>query len=190
MPMKPQIAVVGDTHIKRGSKKWKIVESLGQRLVDAGYRIVTGGLGDLPEAISKGARASREYHNGSLIAIVPGFDPEVAREVADIVIATGMDQARNVIVANSDAIIAIGGGAGTLSEIAHAWSLKRLILAFDVPGWSGKLAGMAIDSRRRIPKLPHDRIYKVRTPEEALRCLRKQLPLYRKRHSGIVVRRK
>lgn len=187
--MKPQIAVVGDTHIERGSEKWRIAASLGRGLMDAGYRIVTGGLGDLPEAIAKGARASRKYRDGSLIAIVPGFDPSVAGEIADIVLATGMDQARNVIVANSDAVIAIGGGAGTLSEIAHAWSLKRLILAFDVPGWSGELAGRVIDGRRRFPKLPSDRIYKVRSSEEAVRLLKEQLPLYRKRHRGIAVRR-
>jgi uncharacterized protein (TIGR00725 family) len=69
-----------------------------------------------------------------LLAILPGFDPTIAQEYADITIATGLDQARNLIIVNSDAIIAIGG-AGTLSEIAYAWSLKRLIIAFDLPDW-------------------------------------------------------
>ena len=86
---------------------------------------MTGGLGDLPKAIAKGARKSPNYTDGILIAILPGFDPSAADNCVDIVIATGLDEARNLIVANSDAVVAIGGGAGTLSEIAYAWSLKR-----------------------------------------------------------------
>ena len=89
-----------------------LAEELGEKLTTAGYRIMTGGLGDLPKAIAKGARKSPNYTDGTLIAILPGFDPSIAEDYADIVIATGMDQARNLIIANSDAIIAIGGGAG------------------------------------------------------------------------------
>src|SRR5208337_3848065 len=108
------------------------------------------------KAIAKGARKSHNYTDGTLIAILPGFDPSIAEDYADIIIATGMDQARNLIVANSDAVIAIGGGAGTLSEIAYAWSLKRLIIAFDLPGWSSEIANRKIDERDRYPDIPED----------------------------------
>ena len=56
-------------------------------------------------------------------------------------------------------LIAFGGGAETLSEIAYAWSLKRLIIAFDLPGWSGQLANRKIGGRDRYPDIPEDKIY-------------------------------
>lgn len=181
------VAVVGDTHLEPNGTKWKIAEELGEVLINAGYRVVTGGIGDLPRAVAKGARKSPKYADGSLVAILPGFDPVLAEETADIVIATGMDQARNIIVANSDAVIAIGGGAGTLSEIAHAWALRRLIVAFDVPGWSGELGGRKLDGRQRSIEVPEDQVFKVTSCEGALNILREYLHRYR-RHSGIHVK--
>ncbi len=146
---------------------------------------MTGGLGDLPKAIAKGARKSPNYTDGTLIAILPGFDPSIAEDYADIVIATGLDQARNLIIANSDAIIAVGGGAGTLSEIAYAWSLKRLVIAFDLQGWSSALADKRIDQRNRYSEIPEDKVYKVTDCTEALNKLKEYLPKYTRRHSGI-----
>ena len=186
---KPVISVIGDSRMRKGSRKWKLATSLGQRLVDRNYRIITGGLGDLPRAIAEGASRSKQYHNGDLIAILPGFDPKEAGEYIDIVIASGLDQARNMIVANSDAVVAIGGGAGTLSEIAFAWSLKRLVLAYRVEGWSGRLAGTRIDSRRRYRGLPDDQVYPVDTEEDVIHLLSDLLPLYNQRHNRIAVRR-
>ena len=182
------ISVIGDTHMELGSAKCIIAEELGEKLTDAHYRIMTGGLGDLPKALAIGARKSPNYSDGTLISILPGFDPAVAQEYADITIATGLDQARNLIIANSDAIIAVGGGAGTLSEIAYAWSLKRLILAFDLPGWSSSLSGQRIDQRQRYPDIPEDQIYKVTTSAEAMEKLRLYLPKYTKRHNHIQVK--
>ena len=168
-----------------GGAKWNTAEELGEKLTTAGYRILTGGLGDLPRAIAKGARKSPSYTDGTLIAILPGFDPSIAQNYADIVIATGLDQARNLIIANSDAIIAIGGGAGTLSEIAYAWSLKRPIIAFGMPGWSGLLADKTLDERIRYPEITEDKIFKVANCAEAIHRLKEYLPRYTKRHSGI-----
>ena len=182
------IGVVGDVHMGKGTKKWELAVSLGQRLVDQNYRIISGGHGDLAKALAEGARKSKQYRDGDLIAILPGFDPTVADKYSDIAIATGIDHARNMIVANSDAVVAIGGGAGTLSEIALAWALKRLVLAFRVDGWSGKLAGKRIDSRERCRGLSEDQVYPVDTAEDVIRYLGKLLPRYNKRHSRIVVR--
>jgi len=183
------ISIIGDTHVEIGGAKWNIAEEVGEKLTAAGYRIMTGGLGDLPQAIAKGARKSPNYMDGTLIAILPGFDPSTSEDYADIVIATGLDEARNLIVANSDAVIAIGGGAGTLAEIAFAWSLKRLILAFDLPGWSKTLADKRVDERVRYPEIPEDRIFRVTTVDEALSKLDQYLQKYGKRHSQIQVRK-
>lgn len=180
------IAVVGDVHLD--AAKRKLAVDLGRHLVDSNYRIVSGGLGDLPKALAEGARRSPRYRDGDLIAILPGFDPSAADEYSDITIATGIDHARNLIVANSDAVIVLGGGAGTLSEAALAWALKRLILAYRVDGWSGKLAGTRIDSRVRYPNLPDDQIYPVNKAEEVVQRLTRLMPKYTRRHTRIVVR--
>lgn len=171
--------------MEQGSAKWNVAEELGEKLTTAGYRIMTGGLGDLPKAIAKGARKSPNYADRVLIAILPGFDRSIAQEYADIAIATGLDQARNLIVANSDAVIAIGGGAGTLSEIAYAWSLKRLIIAFNLPGWGGLLADRVVDKRIRYPEISEDKIFKATNCVEAILKLKEYLPRYTRRHSGI-----
>ena len=99
-----------------------------------------------------------------------------------------MDQARNLIVANSDAVIAVGGGAGTLTEIAYAWSLKRPIVAFDLPGWSSALADKRIDERTRYPEIPEDKIYEVSDCDEALNILKQYMPKYNRRHIAIKVK--
>ena len=64
-------------------------------------------------------------------------------------IRDGLDHARNTLVANADAVIAVGGGAGTLSEIAFAWMFKRLIVAVRGLGWADRVADQRIDARVR-----------------------------------------
>jgi uncharacterized protein (TIGR00725 family) len=180
------VAVIGDVHL--GARKRRLAVALGRMLVDHNYRIVSGGHGDLAKALSSGARRSPKYRDGDLIAILPGFDPSVAGKYSDISIATGIDHARNLIVANSDAVVALGGGAGTLSEMAFAWALKRLMIAYRVDGWSGKLAGSRIDPRIRYPEVPDDQVYPVDGADDVIRYLSQLLPRYGKRHTGIRVR--
>jgi len=182
------IAVIGDTHVDPESPKWQIAEELGKKLVDSGYCIVNGGIGDMPCAVSRGARQSSKYTGSSIIAILPGFDPKIAEQNADIIIPTGIDYARNLIIANSDAVIALGGGAGTLNEIAYAWELKRLILAFDLPGWSRQLAGKRIDERQRYADIVDDKIFKVTNCNEAVALLKEKLHLYNARHRGVAMK--
>ena len=181
------IGVVGDVHLS--ARKRKLTVALGRRLIDENYRIVSGGPEDLARALAEGARSSARYHEGDLVTVLPGFDPSEAEGYSDITIATGIDLARNLIVANSDAVVAMGGGAGTLSEIAFAWTLKRLILAYRVDGWSGRLAGIRIDSRRRYPGLRDDRVIPVESADEVVRHLKELLPRYNRRHTGIKVRK-
>lgn len=191
--MKPIVAVIGDRHCEQGSVKAMLAEQLGKALVDAGFRVMTGGMGSLDdtddgvmEFAMKGARTSSCYHNGDIIGIVPGFSPTVASKYVDIAIPTGLDVYRNGITANADAVIAIGGGAGTLCEMAMAWSLSRLIIAFDnVEGWSAQLADKKIDHRTRYKDIPDDRVYAVSSADEAISVLRSHLPRYVRRHSAI-----
>jgi uncharacterized protein (TIGR00725 family) len=98
--------------------------------VDAGFRIVCGGLGGAMEAVCRGATSSVKYSQGATIGVLPGCDPSVANPFVDIVIPSCDDRKRNFTLVNmADIIICVGGGAGTLSEVAFAWSLKKLIIA-------------------------------------------------------------
>ncbi len=178
------IAVIGDANTSLNDERYELAIKLGKALIDNNYRIISGGLGGIMKAVSSGARESEKYNEGDIIGILPGFNPEEANSNVDIAIATGLNYGRNAIIANSDAIIAIGGGAGTLSEIAYAWEMKRLIIAYRVTGWSGKLADTIIDQRARYPDIPDDKVFGVSSENEVIQLL-KQLDRYTKRSKGI-----
>lgn len=128
-------------------------------------------------AVSKGAHLSKKYREGDVIGILPGTDKNSANEFVDIPIPTGLGIGRNMIITNSDAVIAVGGGAGTLSEIAFAWQKGKLIIGMDVEGWSSEVADKRLDGRLRN-NIPDDRIYKATTPREAVEILKEKLPDY------------
>ncbi len=178
------IAVVGDASLNPYDEKYELAEKLGKVLIENGYRIITGGLGGIMEAVSKGARNSKDYRDGDIIGLLPGFDPNVSNEYTDIILPTGMDIARNIIIGNASALIAIGGGAGTLAEIAFAWMLKRLIIAYEVEGWSGKLANTRVDDRIRYDNIEDDKVYGVKSEKEVMKLLTRLLLKFNKWHQG------
>jgi len=144
-----------------------VAEELGRLIVDNGWRLVTGGLSGVMEAASRGARQSTCYQEGDVLGILPGPNAQAANPYVDIVIPSNLGYARNVLVVSSaDAVVAVGGGAGTLSEIAMAWQLGRPVLGLAVPGWSAKLAGEALDAKRT------DRVISASTPTEAVNAMR------------------
>jgi len=127
-------------------------EQVGVLLAEAGHQVVTGGLGGVMAAASRGAKSA----GGIVVAMLPGDDPSAANEFADVVVATGLGQGRNVLVVRSaDAVIAVGGSWGTLSEVAVARRLGRPVV------W---LHGWAVDG-------PTDRVPTADTPEAALHWL-------------------
>jgi hypothetical protein len=179
------VAVIGDARLEAGDPREALAERVGQLVVDEGWRLLTGGLGGAMEAACRGARRSAAHRPGDIIGLLPGTDPDEANSFVDVAIATGLDHGRNIIVAQADAVIAIGGGAGTMAELAFAWMMKRLIVALRVPGWSGKVADTRLDERVRYPEIPEDRVFGANTADEAVATLRKRLECYRARHRGI-----
>lgn len=180
------VAIVGDARIEPGSLKYKMAFEAGKALVDHGYRVQSGGLFGVMEAAFAGAHASEKYKEGDTVAILPGFDCNVTNDYADIAIPTGLDVYRNVIVANASAVVAVGGGGGTLSEISNAWALKRMLVAFDnVEGWSSELANRRLDQRVRYENIPDDRIYGVSSAEEMIKLIDERIGLYNQSHTGI-----
>lgn len=155
MTPRPIVAVIGKGQATAAT--CAVAEQLGRLLVERGFRIVTGGLGGVMEAASRGAHHATNRREGDVIGILPGADRAAANPYVDIVIPSGMGYARNVLVVQTaSAVVAVGGGAGTLSEIAHAWQSDRLLVALDLEGVSGQFAGISLDERARIPILRAD----------------------------------
>jgi uncharacterized protein (TIGR00725 family) len=179
------VAVIGDAGAGRSSVAWRLAHAAGRALIDGGYRVATGGLGGVMEAALAGARASTHYQPGDTIALLPGADPDEANEYADVVLATGMDVGRNALVARCDAVVAVGGGAGTLSEIAMAWTLRRPVLALPAAGWSRELAGRRLDRRDRHVRGIRDQVHPVRRPQDLPSLLAKVLPCHQRRASRL-----
>src|SRR4030042_693834 len=109
----------------------KLAEEVGQELARRGAILICGGLGGVMEAACKGASAE----GGITVGILPGDDRSAANPYVRIPIVTGIGYARNVIVVKSaQAVIAIDGSYGTLSEIAYA--LQNGIPVIGLNTWS------------------------------------------------------
>jgi uncharacterized protein (TIGR00725 family) len=101
-------------------------EEVGRRIAEAGAVLVCGGLGGVMEAASRGAAAA----GGTVIGVLPTTDPGDANEHVTHAVAAGVGEARNLaVVGSGDAVIAVGGEWGTLSEIALARKLGRAVVA-------------------------------------------------------------
>ena len=114
------IAVIGG----RDAEPGLLAEArkVGELLANAGVLVITGGMGGIMEATSRGAQEA----GGLTIGILPGDNTNEANPYISVPVATGMGIARNVIIARTaDALIAVGGQYGTLSEIAHALQLGK-----------------------------------------------------------------
>jgi len=182
---KPIISVIGDANIDKDSDKYKFAEKLGEKLIDKGYRIKNGGLNGIMKAVFKGACNSKNKMYGDLIAILPG-NKKNSNKYADIKIATGKDIMRDEDVVDADAVISIGGGAGTLNEISIAWAKFKLILACAVyEGWSKELSNKRVDKRIRYCGINEDCIYGFKSVDECMDLLEKYIPIYKREYHGI-----
>ncbi len=120
-----QVSVIGS-----GAEHEARAEEVGRLLAERGCKIVTGGLGEVMAAAMRGAKAA----GGTTIGILPGTSRSDANEWVDHAVATGLGHMRNFAVAASgDAVIAVGGSWGTLTEIAYAMRLGRPVVILE-PG--------------------------------------------------------
>jgi hypothetical protein len=121
-----QIAVIGASKAK--PEEWETALAVGRLIAENHETLVCGGLGGVMEAACRGARE----HGGRTVGILP--DTGNGNPYLDTVIRTGLGHARNVLVVQSaDAVIAIGGSYGTLSEIAMALKMDRPV--FGLKTW-------------------------------------------------------
>ncbi|WP_254765161.1 TIGR00725 family protein [Natrinema marinum] len=108
--------------------------TVGRELAARGHTVVCGGRGGTMEAVCRGAKTE----GGTTIGILPGEHRERANDYVDIAIATGLGHARNALVPlNGDAVIALAGGVGTLSEIGLAGVYDRPVVGLGTHDLSG-----------------------------------------------------
>ena len=123
------IAVIGTR--QPSPEEAKLAEEVGRELAKNGVVLVCGGLGGVMEAACRGAC----LEGGLTIGILPGNEAKSANRYVQIPIVTGMGYARNaVLVKSAQAVIAVGGGYGTLSEIAYALDFKIPVIGLST--WS------------------------------------------------------
>ena len=121
-------------------------------LARGGATVVTGGLGGVMRAASRGARGA----DGETIGILPGTDPAEANEYVKVAIATGLGVVRNlVVVTSADAVVAVGGRHGTLSEIGLALRMGRHVVT---------LSSWRLESDQRFGG---PRVHRAKDPRDA-----------------------
>ncbi len=107
-------------------------ETLGEELARRGAAVVSGGLGGVMEAVSRGAKRA----HGLTIGLLPGSDPASANPHVDVPVATGWLEGRNFLLGLlCDGLLAVDGGDGTLSEVALARKLGRPVIGLHMTEW-------------------------------------------------------
>ncbi|MBN1134572.1 MAG: TIGR00725 family protein [Methanosarcinaceae archaeon] len=123
---KSQIGVIGAGACDEGLSR--IAESVGKEIAKRGALLVCGGLGGVMEAAAHGAKEE----GGTTLGILPGSNRNDANMYVDIAVLSAMGHARNVLIVQScDALIAIDGEYGTLSEIAHALKMGKPVVLLE-----------------------------------------------------------
>jgi uncharacterized protein (TIGR00725 family) len=149
-----QVAVIGSSGAELGSELADLAEEVGRLLAEAGVTVVCGGLTGVMEAVCRGATEA----DGVAIGIVPGSSVAEANPYCTQVVATGIGHARNLaVVSSADAVIAIGGEWGTLSEIGFARAIDRTVIA---------LRSWMLSGRERMEDAPG--VLLAESPREAV----------------------
>lgn len=148
---KPLISVIGGSN-SAPPEALVLAEEVGFLIARADAVLVCGGLNGVMEAACKGAKRG----GGTTVGILPGPDAAAANPWVDIPVVTAMSTARNAIVVRTgDAVIAIDGSFGTLTEIAYALDLGKKVFA--LRSWELERLGVGTDL-----------LVPVRTPREAV----------------------
>lgn len=143
------IAVIGGSECSK--KVYALARQLGKLIAHQGWVLVCGGKTGVMEAACRGAKEA----GGLTVGILPGSEQDEANAYVDVKIPTGLGYARNILVVRAaDAIVAIGGKYGTLSEIAFAFNEEKPVCGIDTWDIKG--------------------VVKVKTPGEAIRYVRQK----------------
>ena len=144
----------------------RLAEEVGYWVAKSNATLMFGAEKDC-DSLSTAACRGAKRAGGLTIGVTYGKGLDVyAKEYADVIVATGMERGGGrelALVLSCDAIIAIGGGSGTLTEMALAYQAGIAVVVLEnTGGWSEKLAGQFLDTRKRI------KIESAATPKEAV----------------------
>jgi len=156
----PYISVIGAG--QASDDEAAAAEEIGRLLAEAGAILVCGGLGGVMDAAARGCEAA----GGTSVGVLPGDDRSAGSPHLTVRIATGLGEARNAIVARAaDAVVAVGGEFGTLSEIAFALKMGRPVVGLGT--WALDLEGLPGDPLQRASD-PVDAVAKALDAAERL----------------------
>lgn len=163
---KYQIGVIGSCSDLKSTKKFMpLAERVGELIAEKGGILFFGAEKDL-DSLSTAACRGAKRKRGLTVGITYGKGKEIVEENTDIIIPSGLERGGGrefVLVLSCDAIIAISGGSGTLTELAIAYQADIPMIALTgVGGWSEKLADTYMDDRKRRKIIP------ASSPEEAV----------------------
>ncbi|MDO8657759.1 MAG: TIGR00725 family protein [Candidatus Levybacteria bacterium] len=167
---KLQIGVIGSAGWeeypnKKPSKKiFELAYEVGKLIAESNAVLICGGKGGIMEEACRGAKEK----NGITAGIVSGNERNQTNNYVDVEVVSGMINCGEeaIIISMCDGIIAIGGGSGTLQEIATAYRNKKPVVALNgVDGWANKVAGKYLDERELV------KIELADSPKEALKLL-------------------
>jgi uncharacterized protein (TIGR00725 family) len=155
----PVVGVIGESQFSDPSHE-ALAEQTGRLIAQSGWVLVCGGLTGVMEAACRGAHTA----GGLTVGILPGSDRDEANPHVAVAVPTGLGQGRNVVIAlMADALIAVGGGFGTLSEIGYALRSGKPVVGLRT--WEATRPG------QRAP------VTTVHTPQEAIDVVRRSLHL-------------
>jgi uncharacterized protein (TIGR00725 family) len=130
--VKPIIGIIGAANTD--AITLALAEEVGRLVAKKGAILVCGGLGGIMEAACRGAKSA----GGRTVGILPQATKEMANQYVDVAIATGFGEGRNVIIARTaDAVIAVAGEYGTLSELAYTLKMGKPVVGiktWDIKG--------------------------------------------------------
>jgi len=161
-----QIGVMGSAaDLNYSEDVERIAEKLGELIAKHGCILFFGAEKDY-DSLSTAACRGAKRNNGFTVGVTYNKGKEIYQKDADVIISTGLDRGGGrefVLVLSCDVIIAIGGGSGTLTELAIAYQADiPMIVIEGTGGWSDKVVNTCLDDRKRC------KIIGVKTPEEAI----------------------
>jgi len=163
---KYQIGIMGSmADLQYKDDMEKLAEEVGYQVAQRGAIVLFGAEKDF-DSLSTAACRGAKRANGLTVGVTYGKGKHVYEDNVDVIIACGLERGGGrelALVLSCDAIIALSGGSGTLTEIAIAYQANiPIVVLKGTGGWSDKLAGEYLDARKRVF------IESAQTPEEAV----------------------
>ncbi len=146
---RPNVSVIGGFRANEDDRR--LAHNLGGELMRRGYNIIEGGRKGVMESCAEGAQSARAATRdpGVVVGVLPESSSVNGNRFLDVALPTGMGYLRNgLVVSFGDAVVAIGGMGGTLSEISMAWQMDKPIAFLGSGGWSRFFGGTQLDERR------------------------------------------